>query len=184
MPLKPNWYIVGGKKRPRDGNTIYEPFLMKINSDGDIEWEFIPVESLLHSDGFLSVQQTEDGGYIGAGYYVSNCKDVWLVKIGPEYDIKIKKPENALYVRNNKIRDYLIRKPLIFGPIDIEVDVYNENITTVEFYIDGNLMETDISKPFIWTWDTWAFFRHTIEVIGYNESNMIGNNKKVVWKFL
>lgn len=180
-------YILAGKKYGGSG-PLFEHYclLIKTDSNGNKEWELIYGKHYVYHDGFSSVLQSNDGGYVAAGSLMyltgGGMRKAILAKVSPENQVKIKNPKNALYVYNREILPLFT--PFIIGPIDIEVDVYNENITTVEFYIDGNLMETDSSEPFIWTWDTWAFFRHTIEVIGYNESNMIGNNKKTLWKFL
>ncbi len=69
-------------------------------------------------------------------------------------NVVITKPENALYMKNTKIRRFLFRNPLILGDIDIEVDAFDElsDIQRVEFYIDGELKAEDSSFPYSFTW--------------------------------
>jgi len=101
--------------------------------------------------------------------------------------VTITKPENALYIKNAKIRPYLIRDPFIIGKIDIEVDSLHSgsNINKVNFYIDNKLKYTDYAKPYNWTWDekTLLKFRHTIKVIAYDTSGNKGSDEMTVWKF-
>jgi len=58
------------------------------------------------------------------------------------------KPENALYIRNKKIMS--LRKPLIIGSIDIQVNATDvqSGIREVEFYIDNELKATVMSEPY------------------------------------
>jgi len=99
--------------------------------------------------------------------------------------IAILKPENALYLRNSKILP--LRKPLIIGTIDIEVAASDDQtgIERVEFFIDDELKETDITEPYNWTWDekTRFRFRHTIKVIAYDEAGNYATSEISVRKF-
>ena len=82
-------YIVGG-------NSVFRSFVLMLSSNGDIEWQkyFIsPWFSRSDKYEFLtSIQQTNDGGYIAAGYsyyYESeyataeNCRS-YLIKLSPQ----------------------------------------------------------------------------------------------------
>jgi hypothetical protein len=63
-------------------------------------------------------------------------------------------------------------KTRIIGDIDIKVDVaYDKGvIEKVEFYINDQLMYTDLTEHYSWAWDKNLPFRfsHIIKVIAYN----------------
>ena len=65
---------------------------------------------------------------------------------------------------------------MIIAGIDIDVDasdnVGGSGMDRVEFYIDGSLMHTANSPPYVWTWDEKAFFKNTIKVIAYDEDGL------------
>jgi len=102
--------------------------------------------------------------------------------------IEIIKPVKALYISNNKIRPYLIHKPLIIGNIDISVnaDDYISGVERVEFYIDGDLTFIDTSEPYSWTWgrENSIRLRHTLEVFVYDYAGNEVSDKMNVWKLL
>jgi hypothetical protein len=105
-------------------------------------------------------------------------------------DLKITKPENALYLFNFKIRKYLIRIPLIIGKINIEVNATdNESgIDRTEFYIDNESKANISSKPYeyIWKQERRTIFKHmhTIRVIAYDKAGNSNYDEITVRKFL
>jgi papain like protease len=66
------------------------------------------------------------------------------------------------FIRN--IQGFQTGAPRIFGMIDIAVDA--ENTEKIEFYLDGNLKETDSLPPFSWNMKTSTGL-HVIETIAY-----------------
>ncbi|HKU49845.1 MAG TPA: hypothetical protein VJP79_07835 [Nitrososphaera sp.] len=64
-----------------------DAWILKLDSAGDIEWERAYGGS--HSDWILSIQQTSDGGYIGAG--LSNSEGGWILKLEPDGDVEWEK---------------------------------------------------------------------------------------------
>jgi len=100
--------------------------------------------------------------------------------------LNITKPGNALYLRNKNIIP--LHKPLIIGILDIEAESkdYQSGIDKVEFYIDDELKETDISEPYSWMWDERALlrFRHTIKVIAYDNAGNSNLEELFVRKFI
>ena len=118
----------------------------------------------------------------------SSSSMTFTIKKDPLMDVKIIKPDKAIYIMNKEIIPFFT--PLIIGRIDIEVNViYNDQseINRVEFYIDDELKETDISGPYSWMWDerTPLRFRHTIKVMAYdNTGNYSASDEINVWKFL
>jgi len=120
-------------------------------------------------------------------YAESNWSDPLIISINQDnfINIDIKRPENALYIRNVKIRSFLFRNPLILGFINIAADVssLNSEIESVDFYINNELKETDNNEPYNFLWDENSFGRYTIKVIAYDN---IGNHELkefVIWKF-
>jgi len=76
-----NGFIIAGATRSFGHVNFYnDAWLIKVNSNGDTMWTKT-FGSELH-DGFSSVQQTLDGGYISAGYLgLDNFNtDAWLIK--------------------------------------------------------------------------------------------------------
>jgi hypothetical protein len=169
----------------RQGGGL-ESWLIKTDATGGKEWELTLESPQTAEEIMWSVQQTSDGGYITAGEQQKGGNPLAvLMKVGYGPSVRITKPKNALYIMNFKIRPYLFRNPLILGPIDIEVDVTDEQyaIEKVEFYIDDILRSTDTMEPYMWRWDEQMSFRHTIEVLAYNSNGNVGRGDKTVWKF-
>ena len=175
-------YILVGEAKP--GADQASSFLFKTDSLGNELWhKIIGISTYDTSEVLLSIHETTDGGYIAAGHCV---RDIWLVKLGDVPNVEITKPEDALYISNTKIRNYLFRNPLIIGPIDVEVDASDDEyeIVKVEFYVDEQLMETDTTKPYSWRWDKLSFFIHALKTVAYNSNGNVGIEEKTVWKFL
>ena len=84
-----------------------------------------------------------------------------------------------------KIRPYLFRMPLVIGGITIEVEASQEEygINRVEFYIDNEIQQIDDTEPYSWTWDTPAFFKHTIKVVAVDNTENSANVEITVRKF-
>ncbi len=86
-------YIIAGNSNSDDGDIgnnygSYDAWIFKLNSDGNLEWENNYGGSDL--DHINQVQQTEDGGYILAGWTQSNDGnigdnygeyDAWIIKL-------------------------------------------------------------------------------------------------------
>jgi len=110
------------------------------------------------------------------------CGDPTLC-ISTATQMEITNPENAIYLRNKEILPLPV--PVIVGKIDIDVDAANINygIDRVEFYIDGDLRETDTTEPYSWMWDEHVFFRHTIKTVAYDGSGNNATRELLVWKF-
>ena len=95
---------------------------------------------------------------------------------------------------NFKIRRYLIRRPLVIGRIDIEVNVSdNESgINRVEFYINSDLRENITDPPYTYTWTKEPLItrllriRHLycIKVIAYDNGGNSASDEIIVRKFL
>ena len=75
--------------------------------------------------------------------------------------------------------------PIIVGSINVEVEVIepDSGINRVEFYIDNELMETDIEPPYSWMWSKKTFSKHTIKTIAYSNLETKTPDELAVWKF-
>ncbi len=82
--------------------------------------------------------------------------------------LKILRPENALYVADKEIMPF--PTPLSIGRITINASASNINapIEKVEFYVDDVLQETVMTAPYCWTWSHTAFFKHVVKVVAYD----------------
>ncbi len=146
-------------------------------------------------DDYTGIDGDNDG--IGdAPYNIpgGNNKDLYPL-ISLEIDlnppsISIMKPEKAFYLFNMKIRNYMIRKPLIVGKINITANAIDKEskINRVEFYIDKDLKYTDCSYPYNYLWkrDKIRFFKHKhdVKVIAYDTAGNNESKEIKVWKFL
>ena len=97
--------------------------------------------------------------------------------------VTITKPVNGIYLRDTRVLRF--SKPVILGRITIDVEALQQpfGIDRVEFFIDDTLRATDTTAPFTWTWDTPAFFTHTIKVTAYDTSGNSASDEITVKKF-
>ncbi|MDP3973804.1 MAG: S8 family serine peptidase [Candidatus Daviesbacteria bacterium] len=68
-------------------------------------------------------------------------------------------------------------------PVDINVDASdNVGVTKVEFYVDGVLLGSDISSPYVASWDTTVLVNgssHNLSAKAYDLANNTGNSTAV-----
>ncbi len=102
---------------------------------------------------------------------------------GESFNVKIIHPSNALYISSRKILPLAF--PLIIGEIIIQADSsYEEsNINRVEFYIDGEIRNTDYEAPYVWLWDDSIIGGHTLGVVAYENVGDIAKDEQAVWIF-
>jgi len=97
-------------------------------------------------------------------------------------EVEITSPASFLYIGNRALLPF--PTPLIFGDIDVMVNAVDESgIDHVNFYVDDQLMETDLSASYNWTWTQNAFFRHTIKVVAVDNFENEAEDEITVWKF-
>ena len=104
------------------------------------------------------------------------------LSIPTQIQMKVTRPEKALYIADKKILPFLT--PLSIGKITIETAVASKTyeIEKVEFYIDNTLRSTDTSEPYSWTWNTLAFFKHTVKVVAYDTAGHNSTREFIMWK--
>jgi uncharacterized delta-60 repeat protein len=82
-------YIVVGQTFSSWGTLEYDIFVLKLFSDGTIEWNKTYGGS--EDDQAYSIQQTNDGGYLVAGYtesFGAGVVDSWILKLSSVGDIE------------------------------------------------------------------------------------------------
>ena len=92
--------------------------------------------------------------------------------------------EKHLYVLGKDVRAFPFT--LVIGKINVEAQV-NGNvgvIQKVEFYQDNTLRFTDNEAPYVWSWNTLSFFRHSIKAIAYYDGTNTSSSMITVWKIL
>ncbi|HDS58685.1 MAG TPA: hypothetical protein ENN54_00085 [Thermoplasmatales archaeon] len=86
--------------------------------------------------------------------------------IGGQGGCSLSKPlPGYLYLFDKQLIPTLRGRTVILGGITVQAAVGTE-ISSVEFYVDGELMYTDRQEPFAWTWDERALGRHTLSIVG------------------
>ncbi len=154
---------------------------------------FMSKNTFTDQKGFYSI--TVPNGSIqclftGNGYHgqqtswfnIDKGETAWVnITLSPEINAKITKPLQGIYINNetrfpilNKfIQRFLPRfKPLIIGPITIEVNITESSMgcNRVDFYIDDNIVFTDNQKPYSYNWNTTGLGRHLLQIIAYDNA--------------
>jgi len=109
-------YIVAGLTNSFGDGYDEDIWILKLNSEGDIEWQKTYGES--RDDEAQSIQQTIDGGYIVAGWTNSfgdgYDDDIWVLKLSSEGDIEWHKiyggndVDRALAIQQTDDRGYIV----------------------------------------------------------------------------
>ena len=100
----------------------------------------------------------------------------------PKFEVKIVSPEeNHFYCMNKKIFS-ISRDTVLIGPTDIVANIVSENnISSVEFYVDGILKSVDTSPPYLYKWKNMPPGQHIIRVAAYDVNGNYADNEIVVW---
>jgi len=112
-----------------------------------------------------------------------------FVSVGEEHAkpaVLISNPkENHLYLNNRDIRYLLnLRTTVVIGRLEVsaKANIPSKVIEKIEFYVDGELMFTDDSEPFKWTWSRSPGFSHILKVVAYYDSKETFTKEIPVWK--
>jgi hypothetical protein len=116
------------------------------------------------------------------GEDILHDNDVTIIYMELKNSTEITKPYKGIYAANKKIF-FTVSKTIIFGGIDVEVTTYNDNITRVDFYIDGVYKSTDITPPYIWYWNERVFGKKMVKAIAYDDSANQYYTAITIWKF-
>ena len=95
-------------------------------------------------------------------------------------ELAIYKPENGLYFYNSRLLPF-IANTIIIGPITIELNVDdNFGIDRTEFYLDGELMNTDTSSLPEWYMNIKLRRQHNLEIIVYDHAGNKNTETKMI----
>ncbi|MBS3778194.1 MAG: hypothetical protein KGY50_02735 [Candidatus Thermoplasmatota archaeon] len=98
------------------------------------------------------------------------------------FSIKCMKPENAIYVNNNKLCRFPI--PFVIGSIDITVLIENNEyiINHVDVFVDDVFQIKLLDEPYVYQWDTVCFGPYVIKMIATDEQGNQALKLVDVWK--
>lgn len=104
--------------------------------------------------------------------------DTEIVYIENDNDIEIVKPCKGFYFLNKKVSSTIFGT-FVFGDVEIVANMSDsENISRVNFYIDGEYKANDTDPPYIWKWADRSRGKRKIKVeavpkIGENYSTFV-----------
>ena len=87
-----------------------------------------------------------------------------------------------MYLANKKIA-ITVFNTVVIGFLDIEVTTENENITSVDFYIDAVYKATDTTPPYMWSWNERGSGKKVITAVARQDDGNHYSSKITVWKF-
>ena len=100
-------------------------------------------------------------------------------------NIKISKPQRAIYIRDRKIIPFIV--PVIFGDIQIWFSAVDNlsGLKRIELFIDDELKEIFTIIPKSWTWNekTLWKYKHVIKLIAYDNASNNATKNMTVWRF-
>jgi hypothetical protein len=95
---------------------------------------------------------------------------------------EIIQPDKGVYLANKKIA-VTVFNTVVIGFLDIEVTTENENITSVDFYIDAVFKATDTTPPYMWSWNERGSGKKVITAVARQDDGNHYSSKITVWKF-
>ena len=100
-------------------------------------------------------------------------------------NIKISKPQRAIYIRDRKIIPFIV--PVIFGDIQIWFSAEDNlsGLNRIELFIDDELREIFTICPKSWLWNEitpWKY-KHVIKLIAYDNASNNATKNMTVWRF-
>jgi len=133
-----------------------------------LEYEFNPY---YHSSG-------DSIEHVNFTYMAKVCKlaSATLASIADEHIsliAKIVEPERGgIYFGERKIFSLNDYKIIVIGRITVGVEIYSsENVSRVEFYMDGELRGVDEEIPYEYQYGKILFFKHHISIVAYGEKD-------------
>ncbi len=87
-----------------------------------------------------------------------------------------------LYLWGTQLTSTWFGRTIVVGPLEVSATT-SDDITSVEFYVDGELQHTATEQPFTWEWDQRSFGSRTLEIVGYREGGGTSNHSIDVLSF-
>jgi uncharacterized repeat protein (TIGR02543 family) len=96
--------------------------------------------------------------------------------------VEITKPTKGIYLLDRKLVPFFY--PIVINEITLEANASDNDsgIEKVEFYIDGVLVETDLSPPYSYFWNDNLTLSHNIEAKAYDYAGNSASNKVDVYR--
>ena len=183
----------------RNNMFYHNIFINNANCNAYDEGENMWYNSSLEEGNYWDDYRGDDNDGDGIGdipYDVAGGSNQDLYPLGyfREYEppnVSIIKPEKALYLNNRQIRQFLFRKPLIIGKINITVNATDDGsgIERVEIYIDGEQKANITAQPFYYMWKKDSRMRlfghtYTIKAVAFDKDGNSAQDCIEVNKFL
>jgi len=194
-------YILAGFSRPDDGYGRQDYWVLKLDSEGNIEWEQNYGGS--RDDFAHKIKQTSDGGYIVAGYSRSSDfdvsknngeEDIWILKLDSSGDIEWEKSyggtseDKAYSVIESKFGGFIVGGASNSNDIDVSNNYGKRDSWILKLSTVGNLeweMNLGGSEDDV-TYDLKETHDGKIIITGYaisNDGDLI-NNQNNGWRDL
>ncbi|MEO0225071.1 MAG: Ig-like domain-containing protein, partial [candidate division WOR-3 bacterium] len=185
-------YIVRVEAFDTSGNTSYAQITITVNNTGNIEISTYTVNINIQPQGAGNVNLNPPGGVYQAGTSVTLTATAnpgyifshWSGDLtGTQVVATILVDSNKNITANFSTQQQTELPSLVINyPLDnsivsgvVAVDVYassNYGISKVEFYIDGELIHTDLEYPYVFYWDTTYYQGiHTIYIVAFDNQN-------------
>lgn len=179
--------IRGGTPCNSIDGTIYfgtdSGWIYAINPDGTEKW------SKHIGSRIESAPAIGEDGIVYTGVFYETYGYVYAFGPGEANKIEIESPEQGkLYLFNHKLVPTPFGKTRIVGDIRITIKAYSEDeVESIDFYIDGSLMHTDTESPFYWDLDQRlgdrCFGWHTLKVTAIYEGGCSWTEEMDFWYF-
>jgi len=157
--------------------------IVAVNPNGTKKWREIIANDWVWSSPAISSDGTV---YIGSSSMGTTPYGELYAFNGIQFDTPVlEQPKSKkLYLFDKETGVTLQKNTIIIGKITIKVTHPEpENVSMVEFYIDGVKKYEATSPPYQWTWSTLSFGRHSIAVTAVSKTNITKTVGITVWKF-
>jgi hypothetical protein len=177
-----NIYTVGSFNGENDSKTC----VMKQGPDGNEQC----LKFQSSDEALLSIAIDKDDQVIVAGEINATTGDIFngdfYIDIVSDFtppDFIVDQPKPGNIYLFDKVALPLGKNTLIIGPVTLRIIPDNQDdVSHVEFYVDGTLMETKETPPFEYRWDESGFGSHTIEIHVYDHDLNMKRDVQSVWK--
>jgi hypothetical protein len=167
-----------------DGDPVlYDIYFSDENPPGLLESQYNDTSYTLDSLNYNTTYYWKIIAFDSSGEFTSG--PIWSFtteKDNTPPDVHIIRPENALYVSDNKIRSFLYRNPVIMGKLTIIAQVFDDQsgIAEIVFYINNGEKQRSTDNSYLW--NDKDLGQCTIKVTAYDVAGNTDQDSIVVWK--